>query len=728
MSGMTDNHSHRAAEHRSGAVVVLDDEPLVGQTIARIAAAAGFDARHAETSAAFFALLDERPADIVIIDLVLPDSDGVAVMERLAERPAPPKVIISSGVGSRVLDAARRVVSARGLPILGVLPKPFTQATLRELLLSRQVLPPEALKKVPDATSAPDRMDLAAAIERGDIQVVYQPRVACRTGTLEGFEALARWRHPEHGDIKPDFFVALAEQEGLIEALSRAVISQAIDWFAMLRSAETAARVGRDTLRRCSLSVNISALLLENNEFFDWMLARCRAQGIDAQQLVLEVTESSAMADIHGSLSVLTRLRVRGFRLSIDDFGTGFSTMMQLVRLPFSEIKLDKSFVLHSDSSEESATVVRSIVELGHNLKLNVVAEGVESPAVHQYLRELGCHAMQGYLISRPMAPEAIERWFVEREHQREVQRLEALYNSGLLDSRYEARFDRITRLTARLLEAPVSLISVIDGLRQWFKSRQGMALTQTPRSQAFCSVAIEDDGLLEVPDTLQHPLFSTYAAVRGDRPIRFYAGHVIMLAGGEKVGTLCVADYQPRTLSTRERQWLEALAGLVEDELQRAAVATERAPDDPRHPSGFRARATQLFDFCRRLEMPCGLLVARIRDIGGINHVHGRAKGDRLLDALQHMVTETGLSGDLAGRMRGREMALLIVNADEAAMRRSRALLSAAIDRYNRQYPDEPRLSCVLGDAIMVPGRADILEDLVALAHQQATPHDATT
>ena len=193
-------------------------------------------------------------------------------------------------------------------------------------------------------------------------------------------------------------------------------------------------------------------------------------------------------------------------------------------------------------------------------------------------------------------------------------------------------------------------------------------------------------------------------------------------------MGTLCVADYTPRVLSPRERQWLEALAGLVEDELQRATGDTGRAPDDPRQPGGFRARAAWLFDFCRRMQLPCGLLVARIRDMGGINHVHGRAKGDHLLDTLQQMVTETALSGDLAGRMRGREMALLIVNADEAALQRSRAALVAAIDAHNRQHPDDPRLNCALGEAIMVPGRADVFEDLVAQAHQKASPHDAPT
>lgn len=724
MSGMINTSS----------VVVLDDERLVGQSIMRIAAAAGFHVRHAETATAFFTLLDEYPADIVIVDLVLPDTDGVAVMERLAERPVRPHVIISSGVGTRVLDAARRVGSARGLQVLGVLPKPFTPAMLRELLLADQS-PPASLESAPSGRVAlpgsavvPDKAMLAEALERGEIHVLYQPRVACRTGTLEGFEALARWRQRDGGMIPPDVFVPLAESEGLVEPLSRAVMGQAIDWFARLRSAETATRVGQDTLRRCSLSVNISALLLDDNDFFDWLLARSAERGIDPEQLVLEITESVAMTDAERSLAMLTRLRVRGFRLSIDDFGTGFSSMSQLVQLPFSEIKLDKSFVLQCTRSDEAAAAVRSIVELGRNLELNVVAEGVETLEVHQYLRALGCHTMQGYLVSGALAPEAVERWFVEREHQREVQRLEALYRSGLLDSRYEARFDRITRLARRLLGAPISLISVIDGLRQWFKSRQGMMQTQTPRSEAFCSVAIEGDGTLEVQDTFRHPLFAHYPAAQGDTPIRFYAGHVITLAGGEKVGTLCVADHTPRVLSPRERQWLEALAGLVEDELQRATGDTGRAPDDPRQPGGFRARAAWLFDFCRRLQLPCGLLVARIRDMGGINHVHGRAKGDHLLDTLQQMVTETALSGDLAGRMRGREMALLIVNADEAALQRSRAALVAAIDAHNRQYPDEPRLNCALGEAIMVPGRADVFEDLVAQAHQKASPHDAPT
>ena len=161
----------------TSSVVVLDDERLVGQTIMRIAAAAGFQVRHAETATAFFALLDEHPADIVIVDLVLPDTDGVAVMERLAERPVRPHVIISSGVGSRVLDAARRVGSARGLQVLGVLPKPFTPAMLRELLLADQLglAPPESRSPGRDTSAramAPGRADLVEAIGCGDIHVI----------------------------------------------------------------------------------------------------------------------------------------------------------------------------------------------------------------------------------------------------------------------------------------------------------------------------------------------------------------------------------------------------------------------------------------------------------------------------------------------------------------------------------------------------------------------------
>ncbi|HSP01151.1 MAG TPA: EAL domain-containing protein, partial [Thioalkalivibrio sp.] len=163
-----------------------------------------------------------------------------------------------------------------------------------------------------------------------------------------------------------------------------------------------------------SLSVNISARTLNDLGLIDRLVERCQRLQIHPASLIFELTETSAMDDPITSLDLLTRLRMKGFHLSIDDFGTGFSSMVQLVRLPFSEIKVDKSFVMTAMESRESRTVIRSIVELGHGLGLRCTAEGVETQEALEYVTEVGCDLAQGYHIARPMPGEDALAWMTE--------------------------------------------------------------------------------------------------------------------------------------------------------------------------------------------------------------------------------------------------------------------------------------------------------------------------
>jgi EAL domain-containing protein (putative c-di-GMP-specific phosphodiesterase class I) len=159
------------------------------------------------------------------------------------------------------------------------------------------------------------------------------------------------------------------------------------------------------------VAINLSPQVLRQKSFVEELLSACSASGVDPEQIILELTETAAMENPAESLAMLTRLRVKGFRLSLDDFGIGYSSMLQLVKLPFSEIKIDKSFVMTSRSSEESRTVIESIVHLGRSLHLSSVAEGVEDTETLEYLRSVGCDAMQGYLISRPVPERDLMAW-----------------------------------------------------------------------------------------------------------------------------------------------------------------------------------------------------------------------------------------------------------------------------------------------------------------------------
>ncbi len=395
-------------------LLILDDDPMTGGTIQRIAEFAGLEVHFTPDPVQFFDLLDKWQPTHIALDLVMPTMDGVQVMAQLAKLSCRAKIIITSGVGSRVLDAAKRSAVEHGLDIAGVLAKPFSTAQLRAMLLGQVASPPPA--SVAGAPSQPPELtpaDLHQALDRREFVLAYQPKVLCTTGELAGVEALVRWAHPTYGLLPPGRFIHLAESWDLIDPLTDQVIDQALAWFEPLCTGATPLPLA--VCDRLMLSVNISARTLGNGALFDRVQERCGAQGIDPARLIFELTETSAMDDPVASLDLLTRLRMNGFHLSIDDFGTGFSSMLQLVRLPFSEIKVDKSFVMTAMTSPESRTVVKFIVDLGHSLGLRCTAEGVEDAETLAYLTAIGCDLAQGYHIARPLAGDDFWPWLAAR-------------------------------------------------------------------------------------------------------------------------------------------------------------------------------------------------------------------------------------------------------------------------------------------------------------------------
>jgi EAL domain-containing protein (putative c-di-GMP-specific phosphodiesterase class I) len=243
--------------------------------------------------------------------------------------------------------------------------------------------------------------ELARAIANGELRLEYQPKVDLGTGTLKGVEALVRWQHPTRGRLAPDSFIPLAEQSDQIGSLTRWVMCAAVDQWRRWHE------LGLDT----SIAVNFSARNLDEIEFPDVLEQLCRTLDVQCGQFVIEITETATASDEIKMMDIATRLRLKGFRISIDDFGTGYSSLVQLQRLPFSEMKIDKSFVIQCVESRESLIIVKSIIDLAHNLNLKVVAEGVESLAALELLRRLGCDLAQGYYVGRPMTGDRLPAW-----------------------------------------------------------------------------------------------------------------------------------------------------------------------------------------------------------------------------------------------------------------------------------------------------------------------------
>jgi diguanylate cyclase (GGDEF)-like protein len=255
----------------------------------------------------------------------------------------------------------------------------------------------------------PDRLamigELSHAIESGELRLAFQPLIDCQQDRVVGVEALARWPHPRHGLIPPDQFVPLAEQTGLIRAMSRWVLESA------LRQHHDWQSVGLDV----PVSVNLSMRDLHDPGLPDTVAGLLQEFQIRSGGLRVEITESSLMLDHERALETLTRLRAMGVRISIDDFGTGYSSLAYLKQLPVDELKIDRSFVRDLAVDESDLAIVRSTIDLAHNLGLSVVAEGVEDEPTLDLLRRLGCDTAQGYLFSRALSAGELTPWLQAR-------------------------------------------------------------------------------------------------------------------------------------------------------------------------------------------------------------------------------------------------------------------------------------------------------------------------
>jgi EAL domain-containing protein (putative c-di-GMP-specific phosphodiesterase class I) len=256
--------------------------------------------------------------------------------------------------------------------------------------------------------NSPDRLGLLGALRRavdeGELELHYQPKVHVEDGTIAGVEALVRWRHPTRGMVLPDEFIPLAEQSGLMQRLTDLVIDMALG---------QVAQWARDGLR-VPVAINVSMRDLQDGAFASRLGARLAHYGVPADLVILEITERVLMADVAGASATLGELDALGLRISLDDFGTGYSSLVLLKRLPVQEIKVDRSFVKRlgdATGAEEDDTIVRSIIDLGHSLGLTVVAEGVETRASMDRLRAFGCDRAQGWHLSPALPADKVVVW-----------------------------------------------------------------------------------------------------------------------------------------------------------------------------------------------------------------------------------------------------------------------------------------------------------------------------
>ncbi len=389
-------------------VLILDDEEDVRETLCAMVSSLGFRVEATGDARSFFARLGRGGHDVVILDLLMPECDGLEVLSRMTPF-RDSRIIICSGSGMRVLDTVSLSAQSLGLDVIGILKKPLRRKCLKDLLqVARQARSPASDPKMPNG-KRPDITSsmLGRAIDKREITCFLQPKVHLADGSVYGFEALARWQHPELGMIYPDEFIPKVSEFGLDYELTVAILDQALEALASLSDPGL------------SVAVNIPVNALSRPEFEGVVAELLRRLGLKPRHLFLEVTEVGQSCNSQAELDSLMRLSLKGHPLSIDDFGTGASSLERLVRIPFDELKIDRMFMRNLERSRHARGLVRNLVLIAKRFGMTVTVEGVETREAIDILKRLGCDAAQGYGIAHPMSASATRDWMASYNNRR---------------------------------------------------------------------------------------------------------------------------------------------------------------------------------------------------------------------------------------------------------------------------------------------------------------------
>lgn len=413
------NTSANAPPSPRDTVLVVDDSVVqrahAVDLCRRLGVARVHEAADGAQALALLGALAEPPS-LMLIDLEMPVMDGFELIQQMSRLGRCVPFVVASSREGALVRAVELMARALGMPMLGSVAKPLSADALAGVLREHDATGPQRCTDAAPAGRPPpvSPEQLSQALDAGLIVPHYQPKVDIRTGLVRGVEALARWRDPALGDVAPDRFIATAEQHGLIHRLTGVIVERALAQLAQWRTRGLV----------LSLAVNLSPRLLALPDLVETVGLLLARHGLPAGQLVLEITESAVVGHDAATLAKLARLRMRGVGLSIDDYGTGFSSMQQLARIPFTELKIDRSFVHGAHRQPHLRVMLQSALEMAARLGIASVAEGIETIEDWRLLQAFGCTTGQGFLVARPMPGDALPAWL--RGHETRLPALRA--------------------------------------------------------------------------------------------------------------------------------------------------------------------------------------------------------------------------------------------------------------------------------------------------------------
>ncbi len=383
------------AQNSALRVLVVDDHHFLRTAVQKMLNALGVkDVLQANDGQRALDILQDAPPgviDVVLCDLDMPGMDGMEFLRHLANsHPQPLSIIIMSGLDTALINSVEKMARAYGLRLLGAVEKPISQNKLGSLLARHF----QHLNEHPICELHPCTLEeILAGVESQQFEPFFQPKLDLHKQHVVGAEALARWRHPRHGMLEPRDFIHVLESSEQMDTLT----------FFMLQEAAMASHLLHELGHNIVLSVNLSLSSLNDPTLADRITETMHSAGVEPRNIILEITESVTHTDSAAALENLARLRMRGFGLSIDDYGTGASSMQQLTRMAFTELKIDASFIQGMSENHAQRILVESCIEMAHKLNAKCVGEGVETESDCELLQSLGCDYAQGYYLARPM-------------------------------------------------------------------------------------------------------------------------------------------------------------------------------------------------------------------------------------------------------------------------------------------------------------------------------------